>query len=210
VLLFRAARADSVIDLLAFVRVNSLTFAAAAVFALEDPASSLTDSTRPGRLRLRAAAVAATGLTVVVTWLSIVVVAGAVAETSPQMPIAGLLVELIALIVAGWALAATMGRASGSIDVPARAAGALVIGVALTLSTPRTIRWLWVAPGPQWDRAHARWAVIACLASATFLWASRDPARRAALPRRRTDRPARRDNRLGRRDVVARPEKGVT
>jgi len=176
--LTRAATADSAIDLLPFIRLTSVTFAAVGVFALDDPAGSVTASTRAGRLRLRMAAVAATGLTACGAWLSVVVIARAITGNPHELPVPGLLVELVALSAAGWTIAATLGSATGGPDVSTRAAGALVILVALTLSTPRLIHWLWVGPGSEWERSHIRWAVIACAALATFAWISRDPARR--------------------------------
>jgi hypothetical protein len=180
----RLMAADSAIELLPFVRLSSVTFAAIAVFALEDPAASVTESTLAGRLELRVTAAAAMALAVLPAWLSIVLYARAAAGNPDELPIPGLLVELVALSAAGWAIAAGMGRAAAGIDAPARAAAVLVMLVALTLTTPRLVHSLWVGPGSEWHRSHVRWAVIAAAASIAFVWISRDPARRPIRRRR--------------------------
>ena len=182
-LLVRAATAESAIDLLPFVRLASVLFAGVSVFALDDPAAPVTVSTEAGRLRLRAAVVAATLPAVAAAWLSIVLGARLIAGSPDELPVAGLLVELLALMAAGWFIAAMMNSEARDTDVAARAAGALVIMVAMTLSVPRLVHALWVGPGTEWNRSHGRWSAIACLAFGGFLWLSRDPAGRAVRHR---------------------------
>ena len=173
-----AATADSAVDLLPFIRLTSVTFAAVGVFALDDPAGSVT-SVDAGRTPPAADGGGGGDVADGVRGMAVGRRDRTRDRGNPhELPIPGLLVELVALSAAGWAIAATLGSATGGPDVSARAAGALVILVALTLSTPWLIHWLWVGPGPEWDRSHIRWAVIACAASAAFAWISRDPARR--------------------------------
>jgi hypothetical protein len=173
----RALTAKASGDLLPFMRLTSLALAAATVLAVADAACSVTEPTRVGRLRLRVSAVSAAIVAAVVLWAVLLTIVRAAAATPQRLPVAGLLMELLAMSMAGWLIAAVLSRASGGRFMPARAAAMLVMSVAMTVTTPPKIRWFWVAPGPGWDRSHVRWAMVGAAALALFVVHSLDPAR---------------------------------
>ena len=66
---------------------------------------------------------------------------------------------------------------------------------AASLTDARLRAWLWVEPGPDWQRAHVRWATLAVVGLVAFAWSSRDPARRALRSGvNRLSHPARQDD----------------
>jgi hypothetical protein len=165
------------------------------VYALDDPARALTETSCPGRLRLRAESVALTFAVVTAVWLPLVWISARIAAPTPPLRIPGLYVELLALSATGWAIGAVMASSPTARFVPARAAGLLAMIVAVTLTTPRTMHWFWVGPGTEWNPSHAKWACVAGVALAMFAWVSRDPARTRIDSRlnRRTRSPRLRD-----------------
>jgi hypothetical protein len=176
-LLMGASRADSANEVLPLVRAASLTLAATSVFALHDPASPVTEATPPGRWHLRSAAAALTFVVVVSVWAALVWLSDAF-TTSPVRPLApGASVELLAMFTTGLAIGAATQRSTSARVPPAWAAAALVLAFAATLTDARVRSWLWVEPGPQWNRAHVRWAALAAFGFVAFAWSSRDPAR---------------------------------
>jgi hypothetical protein len=181
VVVARAATARSPFDVLPFVRVVALGLAAAAVVAVDDPASAVTTSTGVGRLRLRLCACAVSGVVLVGVWSVLLASAHRTAATPQRLPAGGLLVELLAMSGVGWSIAACMAELSGNRFVAARAAGVFVVSVAMTLMTPQMNHWFWVGPGTEWHRAHVRWGAVGFVAMVLFLWLSLDPAQRRPL-----------------------------
>jgi hypothetical protein len=194
-LLAGASRADSANELLPLVRVASLTLAATAVFALHDPASPVTEATPPGRWHLRSTAAALTFVVVTSAWAALVSLSDAFTASSLRPLAAGSSVELLAMFTTGLAIGATTQRATSFRIAPAWAAAALVLAFAATLTNVRLRAWLWVEPGPQWQRAHVHWLALAAVGFVAFAWSSRDPARQ---PMRhgvnRPSRPARQNH----------------
>jgi hypothetical protein len=91
----------------------------------------------------------------------------------------GASIELIAMYAVGLAVGAATARATSVRLAPAWGAAALVLMFAASLTDARLRTSLWVDPGPEWQRAHARWATLAVVGFVAFAWSSRDPARRA-------------------------------
>ena len=178
-LLISAGRADSVNEVLPVIRIAALTFAATAVFALHDPSAAVTHASPPGRLHLRCLAAVLTFVVIASAWAALVVLSDSFADSAlrPLMP--GASVELVAMYAAGLAVGAATERATSVRVPPAWGAAALVMMVAASLTDARMRSWLWVDPGPQWNRAHLRWAALAAVGFVAFAWSSRDPARRA-------------------------------
>jgi hypothetical protein len=79
----------------------------------------------------------------------------------------------------GLAVGAAMARATTVRHPPAWGAAPLVLMFAASLTDARVRTSLWVDPGQEWQRAHARWATLAVIGFVAFAWSSRDPARRA-------------------------------
>lgn len=177
-LLMSAARADSANEVLPLVRVASLTLATTAVFALHDPSSPVTEATPPGRWNLRSAAAALTFVVVVSMWVGLVWLSDAFTASSLRQLAPGASVELLAMFTTGLAIGAATQRTTSVRVAPAWAAAALVLALAATLTDAHLRSWLWVEPGPQWNRAHVRWAALAAVGFVAFAWSSRDPARR--------------------------------
>jgi hypothetical protein len=178
-LLISAGRADSANEVLPAVRAAALTLATTAVFALHDPSSSVTEATPPGRWNLRSGAAALTFVVVVSAWAGVVWLSDAFTSSSLRPLAAGASVELLAMFTTGLAIGAATQRTTSVRVAPAWAAAALVLVFAATLTDAHLRSWLWVEPGPQWQRAHLRWAALAATGFVAFAWSSRDPARRA-------------------------------
>jgi hypothetical protein len=174
----RSATARSPFDVLPFARLAALVLAAAAVLAVDDPASSVTAPTPIGRLRLRVHACAATVVVMCCIWTVLMATARVTAATPQRLPTGGLALELLVMCAAGWSIAAGMREVAGDRFVTARAAAVLVLCVAATVTTPRLVHWFWVGPGSEWHRAHVRWVIVGLAAMTLFSSVSVDPARR--------------------------------
>ena len=177
-LLIGASRADSANEVLPLVRAASLTLATTSVFALHDPASPVTEVTPPGRWHLRSAAAALTFVVVVSVWAALVWLSDAFTASSVRSLAPGSSVELLAMFTTGLAISSATQRSTSVRVAPSWAAAALVLAFVATLTDARVRSWLWVEPGPQWNRAHVRWAALAAFGVVAFAWSSRDPARR--------------------------------
>jgi hypothetical protein len=177
-LLAGAHQTHTVDEMLPLVRIAALTFATTSVVALDDPSSPVTHATPPGRLQLRLVAAASTLVVSATLWATLVVLADRLIAGSLRAVLAGAAVELLAMFCVGLATGAAMDRATTVRLAPAWGAAVLVSLFALTLTDTHMRAWLWVDPGPQWQPAHARWAVLAGVAVAAFAWSSRDPASR--------------------------------
>ena len=120
---------------------------------------------------------AATSATVVL-WSGVVFGAWSIdrSSTAEHLPVAGLLIELVAACALGWLLAAVLINATNSRGTGTCAATGVVLAALLTVSHPRSIAWLWALPGPTWRAAYERWVVIAVVALAGLTVFNHDPA----------------------------------
>jgi hypothetical protein len=190
-----SGKADSANEVLPLIRIAALTLATTAVFALHDPSAPVTHASPPGRLHLRCLAATLTFVVIASVWAALVVLSDSFTESSlrPLMP--GASVELMAMYTGGLAVGAVTERATSVRLAPAWGAATLVMMFAASLTDARLRAWLWVEPGPDWQRAHARWATLAVTGFVAFAWSSRDPARRALRSgMNRPSRPARQDD----------------
>jgi hypothetical protein len=153
-------------------------FGAAMAASVEDAAAAVAAHTPFGRFRRRLLGVALPSSAVVVLWL-LIAAAGSLVAGNGELPIGGLLVEVIGLAAAGVALGAAVARI-GERGSGTRASVLMVVVVLLTLGHPRSIQWLWAPPGsgPDWTAGRTHWAVVAAAAGAIFAVLSADPARR--------------------------------
>ena len=102
-----------------------------------------------------------------------------------RLPVAGLTLELIALLVLALAAAAAVTRWSGSTD-PGVATTPVVFVVVLGAFQLPSRFALYGGPGPGWESAHVRWWLLLAASTLLLLWSSRDPvARRQSLSPRR-------------------------
>jgi len=92
-----------------------------------------------------------------------------------DVPVAGLTLELAALLALAMATASAVTRWSGSTD-PGVGTAPVVFAVVLgAFQLPPKLA-LYGAPGPGWDGAHARWWVLLAVAVLVLSWCGRDPA----------------------------------
>ena len=77
-----------------------------------------------------------------------------------RLPIGGLLIELIALMSAGWMIASFIGQVDAVRGSGPKSAAGLVLLCLVSLVSPRTLHWLWTGPSPSWRIVHVRWSVI--------------------------------------------------
>ncbi len=187
-----AAVTDSSGELLLLLRLDALMLAATAALCLEDGSEVLTISAPLGRRNRRLFSVAVTGLSSLLLWSGIAGLAATVAGRWADVPFGGLLIELSALTVTGWLIAAMVNGAFGWRGSGPRSAAVLCLVTVCTLLVPRTLEWLWRGPGPAWRIVHIRWCIIGLASSAGFVLLSRDPARRKipAVPDARRELPA--------------------
>ena len=181
-----ALRFRSPTDLIPVVRIATVVFAGAAATCLEDANEAVVDATPFGRLRLRSVAVTMTGASTVALW-SIVMFGALIIDrgaTGARLPVGGLLVELVAICAFGWLMAATLITATTWRGTGTRAAAGVVVAALFSLGHPRSVGWLWAAPGPTWRAAHEHWTVVGVLAISGLLLLSRDPAARTHQTRR--------------------------
>jgi hypothetical protein len=190
-----AGKADSANEVLPLIRIAALALATTAVFALHDPSAPVTQASPPGRLHLRCLAAALTFVVIASVWAALVMLSDSFTESALRPLIPGASVELVAMYAAGLAVGAATERATSVRLAPAWGAAALVMMFAASLTDARLRAWLWVDPGPEWQRAHARWATLAVVGFVAFAWSSRDPARRALRSGvNRPSHPARQDD----------------
>ncbi len=178
-LLAGAGKAESANEILPLIRIAALTLATTAVFALQDRSAPVTHASPPGRFHLRCLAGALTFVVIASLWAGLVVLSDSFTESALRPLIPGASVELAAMFSAGLAVGAVTERATSVRLAPAWGAAALVLIFAASLTDARLRTWLWVEPGPEWQRAHVRWATLAVVGIVAFAWSSRDPARRA-------------------------------
>lgn len=173
-------RAEDVIDAVGAVWVCRLALAvgcAAAVFALDDPSRNVTEPLVGTRRRAMPARLAVAAVVLPVAAVPAAVV---VREHLSASLVAGLAAEGFATLALLCALSLSMQRVWG-IAEPAQylPLTLLLVGVVEQLTAGR---WpLLAGPGPQWDDAHWRWAVVALVASGAAAWQLRDPASRTRI-----------------------------
>lgn len=159
------------------LRAVALLLAAAVPFGLDDR-TRVTLAAVPAplwwRVGLRVVAVvvpAGLAWTAALAW-----VAGRV---EGSLPATALSLEAGALLVTVLATAAALARWRGVTD-PGTVTAPLVVALALLLpALPESVTMMGL-PGPGWDAAHQRWAVLLGLAAAVLAMSLVDPGRRGA------------------------------
>jgi hypothetical protein len=145
-----------------------------AAFVLDDEAAPMLEaspSTLAWRRFLRGAASVAL---VIPPW------AGAVWRLdthATRLPVAGLTLELFALLVLALATAAAVTRWSGSTDPGVAATPVVLVVVLGAFQLPARFA-LYGVPGPGWDADHVRWVGVFAAATLLLLWCGRDPQAR--------------------------------
>jgi len=165
------------------LRGAGLIMAVGSVFLFDDPSSNITNSS-PTSLRVRSGArLLLVCMTVFVGCSPVTIL------TSQRVSLAGewlgVVLEIAAMIGVAAALSLTMQRWLGLFE-PGQFAGIGVVGTLLGAQLVGA-RWpMLVGPGPQWEAAHLRWAVVLLFAVLVVVWQLRDPAAttwRAAMSR---------------------------
>lgn len=175
-LIASAVKVPTPADLFPVARLAAVAIAAATANTLNDPSAALTDTTWHGRRGRAPFVVVPTVLVASAVWALPVVSTRWLVDGAP-LPIAGLVVELVAMMVVAWLIAAVAASRLGRRAAPAVGAVSLMVIGAATLSMPVAQRWLWAPPGPWWAASRLRWAVIgmSALVGLAFTW--KDPAR---------------------------------
>lgn len=113
-----------------------------------------------------------------VAWLLAVL---AVRSQGADPPIAGLTLELAALLGLAIAVAAGITRWAHTAE-PGPMAAPFVFGAILS-ATRLPERWaVVVGPGPAWEPAHQRWALLLAVSLVLLIACNRDPAHRWSWP----------------------------
>lgn len=142
-------------------------------FLLDDAAAS-TLAASPTALLYRRSHRMALGLTCVgLPWAFALL---AVRSRGTDLPLMGLTIELAAMVLLTLATCAVITHRA-DVPEPGVLVAPLIAGFLLAaFRMPE--RWaLMVAPGPSWEAAHGRWAVLATAAILVLVQYSRDPAR---------------------------------
>jgi hypothetical protein len=185
---WRASVVESNVEVVQLLRLAAVVLAASAATCLEDSCETLTMTTAVGRLRRRALTLGMTGVVVVTIWLGVTFVAAGLAvepASDRPLPVAGLLVELIALVTCGWFIAAAIIAQLGWRGSAMRAAVSVVVAAICTLRHPQLYEWLWAVPNlsPNLAAGQVRWITIATVAIAATMVLSVDPASRRVARR---------------------------
>jgi hypothetical protein len=180
---WRASLVESNLQLIQVLRLAAVSLAASASTCLEDGCEPLTVATPYGRLRRRALTLGLTTVVVVTIWCGVALVGAVLAvgpESDPPLPLAGLFLELVALVTCGWFFAAATIAGFGWRGSAMRAAVGLVVAAICTLGHPQLYEWLWPVPSlsPNWRAGQLRWITIAVAAIAATMVLSLDPASR--------------------------------
>jgi hypothetical protein len=175
----------SVEDRILALRIGVLLLAIGAAFVLDDP----TDDTlahlptkRWVRRTLRAV-LALPG--VALAWAILVPLAQR--EPSPDrtpLPTGALTLELVGILVAGFALSALLSPLAPERMGGVGAAPALLLLMVMAFFLPHRIVMLPSSPiEPRWAGAHEAWRWVVAAGVAVFAWASRDPGGRLLVRR---------------------------
>ncbi len=155
------------------LRGAGLLMVVGTVFLLDDPSSNITNSS-PTPLRVRSGArLLLVCVAVLVGCLPAIILTSERVSLRHEWP--GVVLEIAAMVGVAAALSLTMQRWFG-LSEPGQFAG---IGVVGTLIGAQLVgaRWpMLVGPGPQWEAAHLRWAVVLVIAVLVVMWQLRDPA----------------------------------
>ena len=155
------------------LRGVTVLLALGAAFLLDDPAAGTLAASPTSLSWRRSVRLAAVVVLVGPPWALAVLTARARAG---DVPVAGLTVELAALVAVALAAAAALARWADARE-PGVLVVPLVVGAALAMTTVPA-RWaLLVPPGPEWEPAHQRWALLAAAAVVVLALCTRDPAR---------------------------------
>ncbi len=170
------------------LRLAALVLCLGAVFLLDDPAA-VTVASVPSPLRYRrslrlllAAPLIATAWASQGAYVFVHATSRLHRDTDGLLPIVDLTLEMVAMMMAGLAIAALATRwvSEGLGGVAAGPTLVVLLGAALFLPH----RWT-LFPGtvedPQWAAAHVRWAIIVVLATLLLAYSSRDPAARRSV-----------------------------
>jgi len=143
-------------------------------FLLDDAATGILTASPTSLAWRRSHRVAIVAAFVGVPWILAVLF---VLSHGADLPVAGLTLELVTLLAVALAAAAGIAR-RGDVAEPGVLAAPLTVGIVLgTTRLPE--RWaLLVGPGPSWEPAHQRWALLLAAAVLVFLHCIRDAARR--------------------------------
>jgi hypothetical protein len=168
------------------IRVCALLMTLAAVFVLDDSSRRMTESMVMKR-RLRTGVRLAGGTLLLVVGCALPA-ALAVGDLAQSKAWTGVVIEVAALAAVAAAASLTMQRRF-EVDEPGQYVVLALVGLLLLLQA-MSARWpMLVGPGPEWTKAHVRWAVVLVLGVVVVVWHLRDPAApglRAALHRSRT------------------------
>ncbi len=180
---WRASLVESNLELIQVLRLAAVSLAASASTCLEDGCEPLTVATPYGRLRRRALTLGVTTIVVVTIWCGVALVGAVLAvgsESDAPLPLAGLLLELVALVICGWFFAAATIAGFGWRGSAMRAAVSLVVIAICTLGHPRLYEWTWAEPNldPNWRAGQLRWITLSIAAIAATIVLSVDPASR--------------------------------
>jgi hypothetical protein len=165
------------------LRGAGVIMAVGTVFLLDDPSANITNSS-PTPVKVRSGArLLLVCMTVFVGCLPATILTAQRVSVRDEWP--GVVLEIAAMIGVAAALSLTMQRWLG-LSEPGQFAGIGVVGTLLCAQLVGA-RWpMLVGPGPQWEAAHLRWAVVLLLAGLAVGWQLRDPAAttwRAAINR---------------------------
>lgn len=167
------------------MRMAALVLCLGAVFLLDDPAAVTVASVPAPLMYRRSLRLVLVVPLVAAAWAGLLVYVLVHTKSlihrdmAGLLPIWGLTLEMVAMMMAGLAIAALANRwvADGLGGVAAGPVLVVLLGAAMFLPH----RWT-LFPGsmddPQWTAAHVRWAVIAVFATLLFAHFSRDPAAR--------------------------------
>lgn len=164
------------------LRLGAVTLAAAAGYALDDPATD-TLAASPTALRVRrAASLALAGIVVGALWAGLLMLAAALLPDGAADACLGLVRgsltwELVTVGVIGVAIGALVARRLGG-NAGGAAAGPTVVLLFFALVGP--VGWLPASPlDPRWTDIHARMWMVALVVAAVIGWATRDPWQRS-------------------------------
>lgn len=177
-----AGLGDSEPRLVKALRLAALAMCAGAAYLLDDPTEgTLGASPSPLSFR-RGLKLLIGGLAIAGPWGSLLVLSDHMwpAGSPHELPSAGLSLELVALGLAGLALASLLIRPPNVPSAGPVASGLLAALWITAFWHPKLQQWMFGGvPGDSaWADARLRWTAVAALAAGAILARARDPARR--------------------------------
>ena len=156
------------------LRAIAAVLAVGAAFLLDDRATDTLAASPSTLAWRRGQRLAILVLLAGAAWLGAVLV---VRSQGADPPIAGLTLELAALLATALAVTAGIMRWAQTHEPGVLAAPAVFGGILAVSRLPE--KWaLLVSPGPAWDEAHQRWAILLALSVGVIAACNSDPARR--------------------------------